>query len=340
MSRVRYETQWYPLEPEESVLDGLLRQGVNVPHACKAGACQSCLMRAAGGGVPEKAQVGLKETLKARSYFLACSCQLEPGSELEVASGGADELRVPARLESMERLSGDVLRVRLRPEAPFDYRAGQYLTLLRADGLARSYSVASLPREGVLELHVRLLPGGAMSGWLCTEAKPGDAVKIQGPAGECFYVPGRPDQSLLLAGTGTGLAPLYGIVRDALAAGHTGPIWLFHGARDPRGLYLVDELRALAERHPNLHYCPSVLEGRLGEGLHVGALDALIRAECPKLTGWRAFLCGNPELVLSLRKKLFLSGLSLKDIHADAFLPSASSPEGAGATPRASDASR
>jgi NAD(P)H-flavin reductase/ferredoxin len=339
MSRVRYEAQWYPLEPEESVLDGLLRQGLAVPHACKAGVCQSCLMRAANGAVPEKAQVGLKETLKARNYLLACSCKLEQGAELELA-GGVDELRVPARIDSLEPLSEDVLRVRLRPEAPFEYRAGQYVTLLRADGLARSYSVASLPREGLLELHVRLLPGGAMSGWLRTEARPGDEVRIQGPAGECFYVPGRPEQPLLLAGTGTGLAPLYGIARDALAEGHTGPLWLFHGAREPRGLYLVEELRELAARHPNLHYRPSVLEGRLGEGVHVGALDALIRAECSKPVGWRAFLCGNPELVISLRKKLFLAGLSLKDIHADAFLPSASRPVGVGVNTRASDAPR
>ena len=103
MSRVNYQTQWYPLEAEESVLDGLLRQGVAVPHACKAGVCQSCLMRASGGTVPEKAQVGLKDTLKARNYFLACSCQLEQGVDLEVAGG--DELRVSARLEALEPLS-------------------------------------------------------------------------------------------------------------------------------------------------------------------------------------------------------------------------------------------
>jgi CDP-4-dehydro-6-deoxyglucose reductase len=337
MARVSYESRWYPLEADESVLDGLLRQGVAVPHSCKTGVCQSCLMRATGV-VPEKAQAGLKNTLKARNYFLACSCKLEHDSDLEVASG--EELRVPARIQGLERLSEDVLRVRLWPEAPFEYRAGQYLTLLRADGLARSYSLASLPREDGLELHVRLLPGGAMSQWLRNDAQPGEAVKLQGPAGDCFYLPGKPEQPLLLAGTGTGLSPLYGIVRDALEAGHTGPIWLFHGARDVRGLYLVDELRALAERHANLHYRPSVLEGRLGEWYQVGALDALLRAECPKPAGYSAFLCGNPELVLSLRKKLFLAGLSLKDIHADAFLPSAPRADGLGVTPRASDASR
>ncbi|XHF30562.1 hypothetical protein NR792_35840 [Corallococcus exercitus] len=107
-----------------------------------------------------------------------------------------------------------------------------------------------------------------------------------------------------------------------MEAGHTGPIHLFHGALEPRGLYRVDALRALAERHPNLHYRPIVLAGGGGD-VEEGPLEARILASLPKRpVGWRAFLCGNPEAVLSLRKKLFLTGFSLKDIHADAFLPS------------------
>ncbi len=320
MAKVKHESRWYPLESGESVLDGLLRQGVSVSNSCRAGACQSCLMKAVGGTVPEAARAGLKDTLVAQGYFLACTCRLPEGTELEVA--GAEALRVPARLTSLALLSKDVLRVRLTPEAPFEYRAGQYVSLVREDGLARSYSLASLPHDDALELHVRLIPGGAMSGWLAAEARPGDRLLLQGPAGSCFYVPGRPEQPLLLAGTGTGLAPLYGIVRDALMAGHTGPIYLFHGARTPEGLYLRDELHELAERYPQLRYRPGVLAGG-SRDIAEGPLDVLIRAECPKPAGWRAWLCGDPGLVLALRKKLFLSGLSLKELHADAFLPSA-----------------
>ncbi|CAM3718897.1 2Fe-2S iron-sulfur cluster binding domain-containing protein [Corallococcus sp. ZKHCc1 1396] len=321
MAKVKHEAAWYPLEPEETVLDGLLRQGVNVPHSCRAGACQSCLMRAVEGTVPPASQVGLKDTLRARNYFLACACKLPADAALEVA--GVRELRIPASIVALESLSPDVLSVRLETATPLDYRAGQYVSLVRADGLARSYSLASLPREGTLELHVRLIPGGAMSGWLARDVRPGERVEIQGPAGDCFYVPGQPEAPLLLAGTGTGLAPLYGIVRDALEAGHTGPIHLLHGARDPGGLYLVDRLREWAAWHPNVHYWPSVLAGGGGD-IQEGTLEALVLARLPKRpTGWRAFLCGNAEGVLSLRKKLFLAGFSLKDIHADAFLPSA-----------------
>jgi len=319
MAKVKHESSWYPLEPGESVLDALLRQGVVVPNSCRAGACQSCLMRAMAGTVPEAAQVGLKETLRAQGYFLACACRPPAGAVLEVT--GAEALRVPARITSLSALSPSVLQVSLVTDSPLAYRAGQYLSLVRADGLTRSYSLASLPREDALELHVRLHPGGAMSGWLAHDARPGDVLDIQGPAGSCFYVPGRPEQPLLLAGTGTGLAPLYGIVRDALEAGHTGPIWLFHGARTPEGLYLTRELRELAERYPQLHYRPGVLEGGTRD-VAEGALDVLIRAECPRPVGWRAWLCGDGPLVLSLRKKLFLAGLPLKDLHVDAFLPS------------------
>ncbi|WP_241757905.1 2Fe-2S iron-sulfur cluster-binding protein [Myxococcus landrumensis] len=328
MTQVKHESKWYPLEPEESVLDGLLRQGVAVPNSCRAGACQSCLMRATSGDVPDAARVGLKDTLRAQGYFLACVCKPVAGTRLEVS--GADALRVPACIDSVTPLSSSVLRVRLSTRTPLDYRAGQYVSLLREDGLARSYSLASLPREGLLELHVRRIPGGLMSGWLSEHARAGDSVSVQGPAGSCFYVPGRFEQPLLLAGTGTGLAPLYGIIRDALESGHTGPIWLFQGARAPEGLYLTEELRELARRHSGFHYRPSVLTGG-SRDVAEGALDVLIRAECPKPAGFRAFLCGDSDLVLSLRKKLFLSGLSLKDLHADVFLPSTPRAEASGA---------
>lgn len=128
---------------------------------------------------------------------------------------------------------------------------------------------------------------------------------------------------MLLIGTGTGLAPLYGIVRDALRAGHRGPIHLFHGAVRPAGLYLCEELAAMAAAHANLNYTPSVLQADAPGAFEVGPIDRLIAGRFPKLDGWRGFLCGDPALVLSLKKKLFLSGIASRDIYADAFLPSA-----------------
>jgi NAD(P)H-flavin reductase/ferredoxin len=310
------------LDPEETVLEGLLRAGVPVPNACRAGACQSCLVRATDGAPPPTAQIGLKETLRRQGYFLACvAC---PDADLTVATEDAAALAVPAHVERVDHLSWDVLRVRLALDGEFAYEPGQFITLLRADGLARPYSIASLPDDmDGIELHVRLVAGGLMSGWLASPGTLGASLRVRGPSGSCFYVPGRPEQPLLLVGTGAGLAPLWGIARAALRGGHHGPIRLFHGARNADGLYLTSELRELAERHPPFEYIPCAMNAGSGAGLSEGPVDAIVAQRLPSLKGQRVFLCGHPELVFALRRKAFLAGAALNEIHADAFQPSA-----------------
>jgi NAD(P)H-flavin reductase/ferredoxin len=301
------------LQDNETALDALIRSGAPVAYSCKAGSCGSCMLRAVEGSVPAAAQAGLKDSWKAQRYFLPCVCH--PESDLSVLPVGVDA-QGPAVVTAIEPLTADVLRVRLRCAEPFEVHPGQYVTVFRPDGLGRSYSIAAVPGNGELELHVRCLPDGKMSEWLRNEARAGDTVRVLGPSGECFYVPGRPEQPLLLVGTGTGLAPLYGILHDALAHGHTGPIHLVHGAVRAAGLYLCDEMTHLANKHENLHYTPTTLEAD-------GPIDLFVLQRFPKTAGFRAFLCGDPTIVQKLRKKLFLGGMDFKEIYADAFLPAA-----------------
>ena len=161
-----------------------------------------------------------------------------------------------------------------------------------------------------------------MSEWLHNEAQIGTRLWLQGPAGNCFYLPGNAEQPLLLAGAGTGLAPLYGIARDALRRGHTGPVWLFHGALTPSGLYLVEDLQKLERAWPNFHYVRSVLRDGESGKVELGPLDHCILQRFPKLAGWKGYVCGDPSLVNSLRKKLFLAGMASQAIYSDAFPPS------------------
>ena len=323
MSSVRFDGVSYSLIVGESVLDGLLRHGVRLSYSCKAGVCGSCVMKATAGNPTAKAQAGLKDSWKARGYFLACSCI--PDDDLDVSAPDAD-LRFGATIRSLRKLSDDVVEVHLVPDAPIEFRSGQYVTIVRRDGLARSYSIASLPEEGELELHVRKIPNGAMSGWFHDVACSGDRVTVIGPSGECFYVSGREDQPLLLAGTGTGLAPLYGILKDALQQKHRGPIHLFHGALHRGGLYLVNELREIAGNHAQFCYVPAVLSGEPEQGVVVGSLDQTILQRIPNTGGWRGYVCGDPGLVQNLKMKLFLAGMASRDIHADAFIPAAPPP--------------
>jgi CDP-4-dehydro-6-deoxyglucose reductase, E3 len=319
VAAIVYQGRRIELAPGETVLEGLLAAGIDAPHSCRSGHCRTCVARAVDGCAPRESQVGLKEAWRELGLFL--TCRAVPTADLGVAPADDLGLEVGATVLEVARLSADVVRLRLVPDVPFAHRGGQFVTLIRADGLARSYSTANVPgRDGFLELHVRQLVNGAMSGWIARELAAGDRVAVRGPDGECFYVPGRPEQDLLLVGTGTGLAPLYAIVQDALRSGHLGRILLLHGAVEERGLYLVDELEALARAHPTLEYVRCVLRGEARAGVEVGAIDAIVRARVPAPRGWRVFLCGDPALVFDLRKRVFLAGANLRDVHADAFV--------------------
>ncbi len=319
MPRVAFQGSSSELDGR-SVLDCLTARGHSVPNSCRVGVCQSCLMRALSGPIPEKAQAGLTPTMIARGLFLACQCF--PLQDIEVALAGDAIKRIEATVCAIECFNDDIHAVHLRPSTPFEYRAGQFVRLFKDANTSRNYSLASVPSlDRDLVLHVRLFSGGLVSGWIFGHLRPGVTATISEAFGDCFYVPGRPEQNILLLGTGCGLAPLYGIARDALHGGHRGRICLYHGSRNAGGLYLAARLREIAAAHPNFRYEPCVsAEPSAGGNRHGTPLDIALK-EIPDLTGWRVYLCGSPQMVDAARVETFLAGAASSEISADPFLP-------------------
>lgn len=176
-----------------------------------------------------------------------------------------------ARIEGLRSLNFEIMELILKPERLLDYRAGQFIRLYNPEGASRSYSLASVPDiDRALALHIRLYPEGLLSPWVHHRLRIGVRVSISEPLGECFYLPGKSNEPLLLIGTGSGLAPLYGILLDALQKGHTGPIHLYHGARTPEGLYLTRDIEHLAAHYPNFRFAPCFRE--IGKELPTGIL--------------------------------------------------------------------
>ncbi len=318
MAAVRFENRSFEWASGESLLECLERNKVDVASSCRSGACHSCLVKVVEGPISPVAQLGLKETWKQQRLCL--SCVSTEHADITVAQSDT-AVQVSATVREKQSLGRDVVRLRLAPAQPFALRAGQFINLtLTSDGLTRSYSVASHDADGYLELHVRVVEHGKMSTWVRDTLKVGDTVSVRGPTGDCFYVEGRQDQPLVLVGTGTGLAPLIGVARDALRRGHRGSIALIHGGRTSEDLYLDVELRQLAKKHPNFRYLPTLSARERMPGTHSGRVDRVLTDEFPSLAGYRAFLCGSPAMVRDIRALLYKLGASLDDILADAFI--------------------
>ena len=319
MADITYQGKTYICRDGETILEAFLRQGVNLPFSCRAGVCHACLQRVVSGEVSKLAQKGLKADLVAKNYFLPCVCQ--PQQDLEIAPPSNDDLYFKALVVSKEALSPDIVRILLEPSLQVNYRSGQFLNLRRADGVSRSYSLASVPGEDYyLELHVKRMKNGALSSWLIDELEAGSEIDIQGPNGNDTYSPQSLDQNLLLVGTGTGLAPLVGIARTALTSGHSGQIYLYHGSSTRDGLYLVDEMRELARQSSNFHYVPCVSREAAAEPFCPGRADEVAFAKHKTLAGWQVHLAGNPDMVASASAAAARGGVNPDDLFADAFV--------------------
>lgn len=322
MSQVQFEDAVIDLNEGESVLDGLLRSGIDMAFGCKSGVCQSCLVEVTEGAPPAAAQKGLNDAQTALGYMLSCQCR--PEQAIRVKRIDASTQMVSSEVLDKQWLNENVLRLRVRSE--LNYRAGQYITLWRNETLARSYSLASHPEsDDFLEFHIKVIPDGQLSPWLANEVMAGNRLSLQGPMGQCFYTATSPDQPLLMAAIGTGLAPIYGILKDALSQGHYGPIDVVLGARESNGFYLLDELADLAHQHSNLTI-HVVSQADLPEDQdNIQSVQADLYDYCnelwPSLKGYRVFLCGADSFVKKLRKQSFLAGAGMGDISADVFIP-------------------
>lgn len=319
---VSFENQTIALAKGESLLDGLTRTGNSIPSGCRLGACQACMMVMTEGEPSSASQQGLSAPQRALQYVLSCQCK--PDGPVSVGRLSLASQQVQGIVLTKDWLKPNVLRLRVKAE--LNYRAGQYVTLWQGEELARSYSLASVPSiDDYLEFHIKHVPGGALSPRLCHGLQVGDAIGIQGPLGQCFYT-ARPEQALLLIGIGTGLAPLVGILRDALHQGHTGPIALIVGGVNSANFYLQQTLVAMAEAHEQLtvQFIAQTLEPALAENLSSQTLEGDLYQFChenyPDLKDYRVFLCGAESFVKKMRKQCFLDGAAMSDISADAFL--------------------
>ncbi|MDQ6962340.1 MAG: 2Fe-2S iron-sulfur cluster-binding protein [Mariprofundaceae bacterium] len=318
MPNISFEGKTYHCDEDKILLDSLAEHGVNIPFSCRGGACHACLSKITKGTPPPASQMGLRDTLKAQNYFLPCICK--PITDMTMAAKVQQPMSYAASVIEKSWLNANTLLLRLSKPAGFRYHAGQFINLMDETGnLIRSYSLASIQSDDFLELHIKHVPDGKMSGWLCDSLKRGDDIAFVEASGNCFYLDNDKEQALLLAGAGTGLAPLYGIAREAIASGHQGKIQLFHGALAKEGLYYEDELKALARQHANFHYTACVLHGQAPEGGLQGSIDQLLKQHAGELKGSRAYLCGDPGLVSSMQQSVFCAGISMQEIYADAF---------------------
>lgn len=313
MPILNFDGQQYRGTSSDTVLDVLLQAGEKIPFACKTGQCQTCLLHCSKGQLPEKAQSGIRYQLRKSGYFLSCQCPLF--QDLKVDSPDERLLCNEAIVEKFKPLSRNVYQLSLLSEQNVGFLPGQYINLSCCEGVMHSYSIANTPNNmKSLELHIQRHPSGELNNWLFDVCQVGQRLKFRGPLGNCFYIPEKQEQNMLLIGQDTGLAPLNSIAQSALEMGHKGKIALYHGGAQFKDLYLYDDLSLMEQTNSSFFYFPCVKNADLEDRARHGNADEVAFRDFRDLSNWRVFIAGDPALVARSKMQALKAGAKPEDI--------------------------
>jgi CDP-4-dehydro-6-deoxyglucose reductase len=329
--RIHIEPSGHELvaEPDESVLDAALRQGLALPYGCRNGACRSCKGRILEGEVdyPEGVPRALTALDTAQGFALLCTACAVSDLRIEVEEIDSDQKIVvrnlPCRVVEKHQLAHDVVGLELALPASerLQYLPGQYVDVLLRDGRRRAFSIANAPRDDDrLELQIRHVPDGTFSEYVFHHLKERALLRLRGPLGS-FYLRRRDDHPVILVAGGTGLAPVKAIIEGALAAGFAERMHLYWGVRALRDLYLHDQVEAWASAHDRFAYTPVLSEPEPGDewtGCR-GFVHEAVLADYPDLSTFTVYASGPPVMVSAAREQFTARGLDPAGFHSDSF---------------------
>jgi CDP-4-dehydro-6-deoxyglucose reductase, E3 len=321
---------------DETILAAALRHGQVLPHSCRSGRCGTCKARVVDGTVDAGSfdPAALSESEQRAGFVLAC--QAKPRSALTVecatVAGGADipVRRLVCRVQRLERLAHDVMRIRLRLPAKerLKFLPGQYINVVMNGGIRRSLSVANPPAEDDdgLELHLRNY-GGPFSTHVFNTMKENDLLRLEGPMGT-FFVRERSAKPMIFLASGTGFAPIKAMIQDQARKGSARAMTLYWGGRRPADLYLNQLAQDWVARH-GVHYVPVVSDARPEDAWtgRTGFVHRAVMDDFADLSGHEVYACGAPIVVQSARDDFInRCRLAADDFYADMFAPAAAIP--------------
>jgi ferredoxin-NADP reductase len=194
--------------------------------------------------------------------------------------------------------------------AHFPFAPGQFISMqAEHDGreITRAYSIASAPRNGsVFDVCLNRVQDGFFSNLLC-DLPEGSRVRFHGPHG--YFVLKSPVRDSIFIGTGTGIAPLRGMLHwlfedPSRNEGHD--FWLVFGVRYRPDLYYHDEFTQLVADHPNFHYVPTLSRPDDSWTGARGYVQEHVKqiAESRKENHADAYICGLKDMVKANRDLL------------------------------------
>ncbi|WP_460807449.1 ferredoxin reductase [Nocardioides salsibiostraticola] len=217
---------------------------------------------------------------------------LHPDDYLSLVNPLWSSRELRGRIEKVIPETEDAATLVIRPGWgwKYDHSPGQYVGIgVQVEGKFqwRSYSVSSPPKRSrrTIEITVRAMPEGKMSGHLVKGLTPGTIVRLAKPEGD-FILPDPPPAQMLFLVGGSGITPVMAMLRTMDRRNNLSDVVVHYSSTTPERMIFRDELLDLDEKWSSLtfHEHHSDADGIFG----LEGLDTL----CPDWRERETWACG------------------------------------------------
>jgi CDP-4-dehydro-6-deoxyglucose reductase len=319
----------YAVPNDTTLLQAGLDAGLTLPYGCRNGACGACKGKVTSGQVDHGKAEAHVLTAEDRANGLTLTCCALPLTEVvlevhEVSSQKDIPVKtMPCRVHELRMAAEDVMvmRLKLPTNERLQFLAGQYIEFLLPDGKRRAFSLANAPHEDdLLELHLRLIPGGSFTAQVFSTMKVKDILRFEGPLGT-FRLREESTRPMVMVAGGTGFAPIKALIEHAIHNHIKRPIALYWGAKNRAELYLPELPKQWAAAHAHISYVPVLSEPTAADAWtgRTGFVHQAVLEDFGDLSGYQAYVCGAPVMVEAALRDFVARGLPADEFFADIF---------------------
>ena len=208
----------------------------------------------------------------------------------------------------------------------FEYLSGQYISLkatIKGEEVRRSYSLCSAPSEVSLEVGIKRIKDGLFSTYAIQELKVGDLLEVGEPEGRFVYKKEAKNTTAFAAGSG--ITPIYSILKSALAEGRETHFTLVYGNKSPGDTLFYEELKKLESELPAQLKILWLFSQSNEKGSQFGRIDSSIVKFVLKNTGQLStafYLCGPEAMILEVKDTLLNNSIKENQINFELFTAS------------------
>jgi Na+-transporting NADH:ubiquinone oxidoreductase subunit F len=314
----------------KSLLSFLVEEKIFIPSACggrgTCGLCKIKVLDGAGPLLPTEKPYLEKDEIES-NVRLSCQVKVKNNVRVEIPPELLSIQEYVCRCAKITDLTHDIklFRFELIEPATMDYIPGQYVQLLTPpygksrEEVYRAYSIASDPAEkNVIELIIRLVPGGICTTYCFEHLRKGDEVRINGPYGD-FRLSESEAPIVFIAG-GSGMAPIKCILHDMKNMANKRKATYYFGANRVNELFMTDLMRDFESALAGFHYVPVVasLDGDQWDG-ETGLVTEAVGRGVTNGSECEAYLCGSPGMIDASIEVLRQGGMDDSAIFYDKF---------------------